>query len=289
MTTRDVPIPNAQPIPTEPPPGEPDDLSALSDEFDDPRTLKNWLRVYQTEKTGADQLAQFDIGESRKGSMTLVPHTSTWYQDYRGVLVHKLIEGDFVATTRVHSTNRAGNGPPRVSFSLAGIMVRTPREVTPQTWRPGGENYIFLSLGAARDAGRFAFEVKTTIDSRSNLEITNAAGPDAEIRVARIDSGFVLLRKEPGRTWAVHRRYHRPDMPHRLQVGFTVYTDYATASQLPPERQNTEVIRGGNPDLRASFDYMRFARPQIPTEFQGRSFANPESVSDAELLRFLAD
>jgi hypothetical protein len=32
---------------------------------------------------------------------------------------------------------------------------------------------------------------------------------------------------------------------------------------------------------------MHFARPKIPDELQGRQFANPQSVSDADLLRFL--
>ena len=70
-----------------------DDLASLSDEFDNPQTLSNWKRVFEEERTGADQLASLDIGKTRDGWLTLVPHASTWYQDYRGVLVHKLSEG----------------------------------------------------------------------------------------------------------------------------------------------------------------------------------------------------
>lgn len=266
-----------------------DDIAALSDEFDDPATLRDWRRVFEDERSGADQLQQYDIGRAQRGWMTMIPHASTWYQDYRGVLAHKLIEGDFVATTQVRSTNRAGNGPPRSAYSLAGIMVRAPRDVTPQTWRPGGENYIFLSLGAASNPGQFAFEVKTTLNSRSDLSISAAPGPQAMIRVARIGAAFVLLRKEPNGPWIVHQRYRRPDMPPRLQVGFTVYTDYAFASRMQPAAHNTRVIRGGNPDLKASFDYMRYRRPQPPAALEGRNFADSQSVSDGELLSFLGD
>jgi hypothetical protein len=205
------------------------------------------------------------------------------------VLLYKLVEGDFVVTTHVRATNRDGNGPPRSVFSLAGIMVRTPREVTPQTWRPGGENYIFLSLGAAREPGRFAFEVKTTENSRSALEISPAPGPEALIQVARIGADFVLLRQEGNGPWTVHRRYRRPDMPRRLQVGFTVYTDFSTASQLPPLEHNTQVIAGGNPDLAAQFDYLHFRRPQVPDELRGRAVSDPRSVVDDQLLSFLGD
>ena len=157
------------------------------------------------------------------------------------------MKGDFVATTAVHATNRAGDGPPRSSYSLAGIMVRTPRDVTPQTWRPGGENYIFLSLGAARNPGRYSFEVKTTENSRSQLQVADAKSPDALIQVARIGGHFLLLKKPAGGEWSVHQRYRRSDMPDELQVGFTVYTDYGSASRLRPPEQNTQVIRDGRP------------------------------------------
>jgi hypothetical protein len=265
------------------------DIAQLSDEFEDPATLKNWRRIFEVEQTGADQLAVCDIGRSRRGRLTLVPHASTWYQDYRGVLVFKPVAGDFVVTTKLHSTNRTGNGAPRSSYSLAGIMIRTPRNVTPQTWRPGGENYIFLSHGSARSPGRFEFEVKTTVDSRSDLEVTPAGGPDVVIQVARVGSDFILLKKDGNRAWEVHRRYRRSDMPAELQVGLTVYTDYATASRLPPAQQNTQVIRGGSPDLKAEFDYVRFRRPEIPAELRGKSLADPAQVSDNTLLRHFGE
>lgn len=265
------------------------DVSSLSDEFDDPSTLGRWLQVFEVEQTGADQLQSLDIGRTRPGWLVMVPHTSSWYQDYRGVLVHKNVSGDFVATARIRVARRGGDGPPRSSFSLAGIMVRTPRDVTPETWQPGQENYVFLSLGAARDAGRFALEVKTTIDSRSNLEITETANSEARIQVARLGEHMVLCRQEGNAPWTVHRRYRRSDMPETLQVGMTVYTDYNSVSRIPPAQHNRQVIRGGNPDLVAGYDYFRFAAPEIPNRLNGRAFSDPAQITDAELLEFLGD
>ncbi len=266
---------------------ERDDLAALSDEFDDPASLANWKRVFREEKWNADQLERIDINRSTKGQMTLVPYTSSWYQDWRGVLVHKRVKGDFAVTTRVRATSRAGDGPPRQMFSLAGIMIRTPRDVTPQTWRPGGENYLFLSHGTANQPGTYQFEVKTTRDSRSELEITASNGPEEEIRAVRLGEHFLLLRKNRQGDWTVHRRYHRPDMPEELQVGMTVYTDWQNVERTQPAQHNRTVIRQGNPDLIASFDYFRFARPVIPTEWRGRAYSNPQQLSDAELLSVL--
>ncbi len=262
-------------------------FSSLNDEFDDIDSLKNWKRVYQVEQSGADQLERIDINQSRPGWLTLVPRTSTWYMEYRGVLLFKEIEGDFVVSTKASVSNRAGRGAPRSNYSLGGLMVRKPRNITAGTWKPGGENYIFLSLGAGTIPGRFAFEVKTTRSSKSQLKVELIPSGEAEIRVARIGEYFVLLRRLNGGQWSIHRRYHRRDMPARVQVGFTVYTDFATASRMQPREQNRTVIKGGNPDLIASFDYYRISKPNVPANLQGRRFSDPNSVSDADLLRFL--
>lgn len=266
-----------------------DDLKALSDEFDDASTLKQWSRIYETEQSKADQLEQFDIAKTKPGWMVMVPYSSTWYMDYRGVLVYKAIKGDFVVTSNIRVARRGGDGAPRSNFSLAGLMIRTPRDVTPQTWKPGGENYIFLSLGAANRPGSFQFEVKTTVNSRSTLAVTDAGTPAAMIQIARIGNEFILLKKTPEGNWNVHQRYRRTDMPEQLQVGLTVYTDYTTASRLKPPQQNTQVIRNGRPDLVAGFDYVHFQRPALPTALQGKSLSNPKEVSDAQLLQFLGE
>ncbi|QDT43339.1 hypothetical protein Pan241w_34390 [Gimesia alba] len=266
-----------------------DDLKSLSDEFDDAATMKQWLRIYQTEKTNADQLEKFDIAQTRPGWMVMMPYSSTWYMDYRGVLVYKQVKGDFVVTSNIRVARRGGDGAPRSNYSLAGLMIRTPRNVTPQTWRPGGENYIFLSLGSARRPGVFQFEVKTTLNSRSTLAVTDAGTPTALIQIARIGNDFILLKKTPSGSWNIHQRYRRADMPQELQVGLTVYTDYSTASRMQPAQQNTQVIKNGRPDLVAGFDFVRFNRPQVPSRLTGKSFSNPNEVSDADLLQFLGD
>jgi hypothetical protein len=266
-------------------PGLADDIASLSDEFDDAASLPQWQRVYQIEQSGANQLQRFAIDD---GQLVMVPHASVWYQDYRGVLAYKEVVGDFVVSTHVNVTGRSGQGAPRAQFSLAGIMIRTPRDVTPRTWRPGGENYVFLSLGAADQPGRYQFEVKTTRDSHSQLQIEDGAA-QAEIRAARIGDALILLRRFPDENWRVHRRYHRPDMPATLQVGMTCYTDWPTCNGMAPAEHNRTVVRGGNPDLIARFDYYRFARPNVPAPLSGRNFADPNAVSDGELLSFLAD
>jgi hypothetical protein len=260
-----------------------DDLTPLSDEFNDAATLSQWKRIYAIEGWGANQLEIQDINTTRPGRMVMVPFTSTWFNDYRGELTFKEVTGNFVVTTDVEATQRNGSGAPRSRYSLGGIMIRTPRSITPATWQPGGENYVFLSLGTADQPGTFQFEVKSTVNSNSGLIPSFAGTPRALIQYARIGAYFIALHAIDG-VWTVHHRYFRPDMPATLQVGMTVYTDYPAASSVSPLTHNSSVIRAGTPDLVAAFDYFRFARPQVPPALVN---ANLNQVSDAELLAFL--
>lgn len=260
-----------------------DDLAPLSDEFSDASTLANWKRVYAVEGWGANQLELQDINTTRPGKMLMMPFTSTWYNDYRGELTFKEVQGDFVVTTDVEATQRGGGGAPRSIYSLAGIMIRAPRSITPATWLPGGENYVFLSLGAGNPSGQFQFEVKTTINSNSQLILAPAPSSHAIIQVARVGPYMIMLRNSDG-TWTVHRRYHRPDLPSIVQVGMTAYTDFGSAFLLSPFQHNLSVIHSGNPDLIAAFDYFRFARPNVPASLLN---ADLMTVPEAQLLTFL--
>lgn len=266
------------------------DLSALTDEFDNPASIADWSRVYQTESWGANQLEEFDIDTTRPGFARMVPYSSSWFDNWRGVLAYKLVEGDFVVTTRVQSRNRAETGPPGSQYSLAGIMIRTPRNITPATWTPGGENYLFLSFGAAGDPGNYQFEVKTTVNSMSTLVYEDIASDESTIQAARFGEVFILLRRTPTTAWTIHRRYHRPDMPQELQVGMTCYTDWPLVQATDPFTHNGTAYAGqGNPDLVASFDYYRFQNIELPQNLMGLDLLDEGEVPDSALLSFLGD
>lgn len=293
-----------------------EDIRPMSDAFDDAATLGDWRRIWRDEHWSANQLEGFDIAATRPGWMTMVPHSSTWYQDYRGELTYKVISGDFIATTRVESRNRSGSGAPGSSaggpvsseYSLAGILVRVARDdmpcCDPSGWQPGRERYVFLSFGSADQTGSYQYEVKTTraavppeTHSVSDLETVAAGATQVELRVARIGSAMLMMLREPSQQWRVHRRYRRDDFPESLQVGMTVYTDWAIASTYPFAQHNNSVITHAwqdpgmpaDPDLRAQFDFFRFVRPLVPIALQDLDLTDAALVSDAQLLAFLGD
>ena len=260
----------------------------LSDEFDHPSSLLHWQRIHEVEGWHADQLERWEVDTSRVGHMTLTPYTSSWFEDYRGVLVFKEVTGDFVATTEILPRNRTETGPPSRAYSLAGIMARTPRPVSQGAtdWTSGGENYVFLSLGTASNPGTYQFEVKTTVNGNSQLEISDGF-PKARLRMAKIGPAVIVLLKPEGEDWRVHRRYNRDDMPATLQLGLTVYTDWDNVSPLNPLVHNQTVETGGNPDLTAHVNFFRYSRPQVPESLAGLDLTNPAEVSDEDLLAFL--
>lgn len=274
-----------------------DDIAGLSDEFNDDTTLAAWQRNYLTEGwTGADKLETWNINTSRPGHMRLMPYTSSWFQNYTGALVYKEITGDFILTLDVQANRRNGlPGRPTRDYSLAGIMIRTPRAfnnaapvpnanfstvlpwppngayTTP--WSPGTENYIFLSYGYA-DAGLWGDvgantwynEVKTTTNSVSQLYAVQTGIPSGEdgatLQAVRIGQTFLLLRRHgPGQPWIIENRFVRNDMPATLQVGITTYTDWNNVFIQDPFHHNRTVNTGGNPDLVADVDFFRVRRP----------------------------
>ncbi len=270
-------------------------LETYDDEFDNPSTLTNWQRNYLVEGWNANQLETWDIDTTQADRMVMIPYTSTWFNDYRGSYAFKTITGDFVATTEVFVDDRHpadGNMIPESDYSLCGILVRRPRAITNPAvdWTPGGENYVFLSLGNGNSGGTsFQFEVKTTVNSVSTLILQNTTSNTALIQIARIGGDLIMLRKIPSEPWVVHRRYDRDDFPATLQVGAFAYTDWPNVSGSDPFTNNSTVNTnpGNNPDLIAGFEYFHFRAPNVPPALAGQDLGPNGSVTDTELLNFL--
>ena len=264
------------------------DLSGLNDEFNDSSTIEQWQLVTEVEGWGTQHLETFDIDQSTPGALTIEPRTSTWYQDYQGELVFKEIAGDFIVTTHVTITDRddigvsdADDVPNDSNFSLGGVMLRSPRAITDAAtqWTPGGSNFVFLSLGHGYD-GNMSLESKSTHNSVSNLELIPVNATSAELRVERSgDVVTTMYRLEGDVEWQVAANFSRPDMPETLQVGLVGYTDYEKASTFQPFYANSHTLidtpenaanssnpgLAYDPDVQASFDYIRFERPASET------------------------
>ena len=284
-------------------------LSSMNDEFSSAATLSNWQNISTAEGWNADQLELLDIDATQPGKMVQMPYTCSWYADYHGPIIFKTVTGDFIFTTNVSISNRAGNGLPATSYSLGGVMVRTPRNFPNGAygaggWEFGGENYIFLSIGYGNETGPGLpgspphLEVKTTENSNSTLQLTAIDQTTATIRIARIGAVFIVLYHLEGDNWVVHQRYERNDMPATLQIGLVTYTDWDKVATYETFFQNSHVLNddlnpdpSGNPfipfqpDLIAGFDFARFSEVILPSELNSVDlFAE---ATNEQLLTFL--
>ena len=234
-----------------------DDISALSTDFDTPQALAAW-----SEHAPEGFTPKWEEPRIEDGRLVLEPRSSGWFEDNQAGHLYHQIAGDFIATTRIEVTGTTADLP-QTSFSLAGLFVRAPRDVSAATWTPGQENWLFFSVGTAAPAGEPHYEVKTTTNSLSTLKILPAQPGPVDLRIARHGELFTLLARPEGADWAVVDQIIRPDMPHVLNVGLTAYSDYDAVAPIYPDfqRYNTQGAAEDNADLIAYVDSFTLRRP----------------------------
>ncbi|WP_428263047.1 hypothetical protein [Haliangium sp.] len=203
-------------------------LPSLDDEFDGTALASAWQRF-------RPELLDLAVSD---GALHLTPNQRVlWFDDSQGALLYKRVTGDFKASTVVRA--RRASDPaqaPTMTVHLGGIMARAPTAVGDG----GQEDYVFIVAGV--DVDDLSVEVKTTDDGSSTFEGPTWGSPDAALRLCRVGDEFRLYKRMPDQgAWVQAASYTRPDMPATVQVGPIAYA-------------NTDT-----PDLRASFDYVRFA------------------------------
>ncbi|GHC05515.1 hypothetical protein [Cerasicoccus arenae] len=275
-----------------------DDLAPFSDEFNNAATFSKWQDLAAVEGWVAPAYELADIDTTEDGYFHIVPAQNTWFGHLRGLLFYKEVTGDFVVTAKLRILSRHNPGDPTEvpsrSFSLSGIFVHGPRNIThaapdpyttsavwpPQDfgsdYLPNTENYIFLSYGTAGNPGTRQFEIKCTRNSNSQLYYNNTGIDQNEtevwLQMVRVGDTIVCMRKHgEAEPWIVENRYPNAHHPFpafgdTLQVGVTAYTDWETAG--PFNSAGLEACfhfnyapPAGNPDLISQVDYFRFRRP----------------------------
>lgn len=257
--------------------------AGISDEFGDVRSLASWTR-FEPANGWPDHLRRATVVD---GVLELEPWTSGWYADFHGPFLHREVTGDFLVTTRIRAKGRAGDTPAS-TWSLAGLMVREPRDVAPSDWEPRGENWLFITTGVAGRVDVPVYETKTTVNSRSNLKLRRAPTGWVELGIARLGPSFFLLARDGGGQWRVHERFFRMDLPRTVQVGLVAYTDWDSAAELQrdPQRFNATVLQGGKPDLVACVDWLRHRPLQLPRGVDPRRLTD-HGVPEEDLLALI--
>lgn len=202
-------------------------LADRSDTFDGDALSAAWSTI-------ADGNLDVRVADGRM-SMT-VTNDALWFNERRGTAVVQEVRGDFKMTATVHARMTSDPSlPPDRFVHLGGLMARDGRSAA--------ENYVFIVVGW--DEQDLSVETKTTVDGVSTYVGPAWPSGDAQLRICRLGSSFVLLKRIVGvTTWTLATTYERPDLPDTLQVGPNAY-----AVSDP----------GITPDLTVSFDEVIFA------------------------------
>lgn len=252
----------ANPFPT-PTPTAAQSQEPFSDEFQDIQALSRWSRITETEGWNIDTMESKSV---QSGFLSLQPYSQGWFKDYRGELFYQLIEGDFEIETLVGALNRAGTGPPSSPYSLAGLMLRVPRSIRPETWTPGREQYLFFGIGVGEDPSKPIYEIKLTGAGETRMSDLDAQGSIATLKMVRVGVKVFLLAKPlGGGNWQVLSTI-KLEAQGVMQLGFTAHTDWPTVERTPVEQHNRTPLLEGNRDLRAVFDYVRIKRPGVSAD-----------------------
>ncbi|MBC5775338.1 DUF1349 domain-containing protein [Pontibacter sp. KCTC 32443] len=286
---------SAQPTNATPPTAN---LPALNDEFNSTKLTDGWKNFHEVEGW-VNKMIKQDVNSTSKGHLYFEPGTSGWFADQQAPFMFKEITGDFDVRVRMKVSGRKGDVP-QSQWSLAGLMARAPKRGGKDTWKPGEENWMFMTTGIAEELGKPVIETKKTISSHSSLKLRPAKLDWIEMRLVRVGPSFVLLYKyDNDKTWTVRERFYNVDMPRTLQVGLIGYTNsYAVDNKIkfgdPVTYNNTTYDHLGNPDLAVRVDYIRFQKPKV--EF-GKSWLasvaennlTDYSLSNDELLKLVGN
>lgn len=152
---------------------------------------------------------------------------SVWYQNLRGPMVYRNIQGDCVVSVNVKTRKSSDvNSYPDSQWQFGGVIFRDPAGDTLLS----RENYVFNVVGFRGTA--LQIETKSTRNGYSDVSAFDWESGDAEIRVEKRGCEFILNAKPIGAVdWLEMCRYTRPDLPEVLQMGLIVYA-YSEGREL---------------------------------------------------------
>lgn len=264
-------------------PADTGDLAALSDEFDEPRLLKNWRTLSESDGW-PPRIEKADVNVSNAGQFTVVPQSGAWWAGYHGVYFFKEVKGDFTITTRVKVTGKTGDEPSQI-WTISGLLLRAPADpAVPREQRL--ENWIYVMTGRGPRAER-VIDAKSTVNNNNAWDITPAQSGWYDLRLARIGPLFLAFCRPDGGEWTLRKRIVREDLPATLQAGINVTSDFKLSATMPALKYNADLFPASSPDSLTTFDFVRFSRSRALAEFRrvlaGRKLID---ISDSEILAF---
>jgi hypothetical protein len=269
-----------------------DDLTPLSDEFNDGTLAPAWTR-FDAAGGWPDKLKVIDVGVTTPGALHIEPYHSAWVRDLNAPFLYKTLSGDFDVRARLRVRGRKGPVPGG-TWSLGGLMARVPNGLD-ATWKPRAENWHFITTGVGHEPGKVMIETKGTYNSYSSLKLRPAPSGWIELRLVRVGMALFALARPEGGEWQIRDRFYRMEFDPTIEVGLIAYTTSDDVAPRPenPVAINRELLRDARVDMQMDVDRIVFARPRVSTDpnwyaqVSGSNRLTDPALADAEILAAL--
>lgn len=281
-------------LPATPTPDEiPNEAQALfNDEFNQQADLlNNNTTNWQVLGAGINDERATTI-DINNGQLTVIPEVfaqNAWFEDSYGPLIYQQITGNFSAV--IHLRVISSNNPdvqPNVGFNAGGFVIRDASGT-----HNGDENWVMYNMGGQGVNGvTYSREVKKTVNSVSNLFLTQQIGLEEYLLVCRIGQQFRFYYwADAIEGWREEHFYNHADVDG-VETTTWMNSNSITPELVLPNPGNAsplffnhaalpDTVQMGimghtwsNGDTQAEFDFIRFAvippaaEPDCTTQFE---------------------
>lgn len=269
----------------------------VSDDFNQSIDLLNNNTIFWSVLGANNMDERADVIAMGQGKLMILPTQfpqNAWFEDNYGPLVYQSVTGNFSVATRLRVISDTDyNSPPNNGFNAGGFVIRDPAGS-----HNNDENWVMYNMGGQGMNGvNYAREVKKTVQSTSNLFLTQQHQLETYLLVCRIaDSFYFYYWAEAIDDWREEHYYNHYDLDGIETTTWHNATSITPELTLPGPQQATpiyfnhsgmpETVQIGimghtwsNGNTRADFDFVHFAaQPPVQKSECLQAFENIDVI-----------
>lgn len=217
--------------------------------------------------------------EITQGSLIVEPEIfsmNAWFEDEYGPLVYQNVTGNFSAVISLSVTQSFNPDlPADLGFNAGGFVIRDASGT-----HNGDENWVMYNMGGqGQNGATYAREMKKTVNSNSNLYLTEQVNIDEYLLACRVGDAFYFYYwADAISAWRQETYYNQFDVDGITTTTWRNSGDITSEITVPPVGQSSPMFfdhpampdtvqlgimghswQNGDNGVLASFDFIRFA------------------------------
>ncbi|VAW55441.1 hypothetical protein MNBD_GAMMA05-2475 [hydrothermal vent metagenome] len=233
------------------------DEGSINDEFNAPfnfeSTTSNTWNLHRFD--GTSRTDSIDASQTKPGWLVMLPTIPPpgtnlgWFGDTYSAYLYQEVSGNFVVATklRVVSRNNINVQPPSTDFNAGGLVIRDSAGT-----HNGNENWVMYNIGAQTSGtpSNYSREIKKTVNSASNMFLTDQDDIEEHLLVCRVDENFYFYYWDDViNNWREETFYNNADLN-----GSLISTRIANNTSITPEIANILPSDGNTSPISFRFD-----------------------------------